>query len=317
MDRRLALKWMGFSLAAAAMAGIAPLTHSAIIKDRQRGKRRLVFYFTATGNSLFVARQFSDTPLSIPQELKKKDLAYEADEIAFVCPDYAGAIPDWSSLYLEQSQGRRFRRAGLLQCFFLCVDRELWIRFQEKCKIHGKLQQPIELSHRGGFDIIHDVDVGFHGRIIAMLNNNNCGSFLLSLRLVKQVVLILSFLLSLFSGGRTEVVCGGSSQDVLYAVTEDQSHENTAGYAQNKELCITAAQGYSFSGDSNPNSVSIRVTQSGKRTQSQVRSTFRIIKGGKVIDNNHSHPFLAESIAHQAGMYVPQRYLFSICRLRL
>ena len=141
--------------------------------------------------------------------------------------------------------------------------------------------------------------------------------FLLSSRLVKQVVLILSFLLSLFSGGRTEEVSGGSSQDVLYAVTEDQSHENTAGYAQNKELCITAAQGYSFSGDSNPNSVSIRVTQSGRRTQSQVRSTFRIIKGGKVIDNNHSHPFLAESIAHQAGMYVPQRYLFSLCRLRL
>ncbi len=93
MDRRHALKWMGFSLAAAAMAGIAPLTHSAIIKDHQRGKRRLVFYFTATGNSLFVARQFSDTPLSIPQELKKTDLVYEADEIAFVCPDYAGAIP--------------------------------------------------------------------------------------------------------------------------------------------------------------------------------------------------------------------------------
>lgn len=150
-----------------------------------------------------------------------------------------------------------------------------------------------------------------------MLHNNICGSFLLSSRLVKQVVLILSFLLSLFSGGRTDVVCDSSSQDVLCAVTEDQSHENTAGYARSKDLCITAAQGYSFSGDSNPNSVSIRVTQSGRRTQSQVRSTFRIIKGGKVIDNNHSHPFLAESVSHQVGMYVPQRYLFSICRLRL
>ena len=84
---------MGISLAAAAMAGVDPLTHSAIVKDRKHGKKRLVFYFTATGNSLFVARQFSDTPLSIPQELKKTDLVYEADEIAFVCPDYAGAIP--------------------------------------------------------------------------------------------------------------------------------------------------------------------------------------------------------------------------------
>ncbi|MBR2197853.1 MAG: hypothetical protein IJ909_05370, partial [Fibrobacter sp.] len=93
MDRREALKLMGASLAAVAMAGIAPRTHAAILKDRAKNKKRLVFYFTATGNSLFVARQFSDSPISIPQELKKKDLTYEADEIGIVCPDYAGAIP--------------------------------------------------------------------------------------------------------------------------------------------------------------------------------------------------------------------------------
>ena len=93
MDRRNALKIMGTGLAATVMAGIAPRTHAAILKDRAAGKKRLVFYFTATGNSLFVARQLSDAPLSIPQELKKKELVYEADEIGFVCPDYAGAIP--------------------------------------------------------------------------------------------------------------------------------------------------------------------------------------------------------------------------------
>ena len=79
MDRREALKLMGASLVAVAMAGIAPRTYAAIMKDR--AKKRLVFYFTATGNSLFVARQFSDSPISIPQELKKKDLTYEADDM--------------------------------------------------------------------------------------------------------------------------------------------------------------------------------------------------------------------------------------------
>ena len=93
MDRRDALKTMGASLAAVAMAGIAPLTHAAILKDRAKGKKRLVFYFTATGNSLFVAKQLSDNPLSIPQELKKKDLSYKADEIGFVFPDYAASAP--------------------------------------------------------------------------------------------------------------------------------------------------------------------------------------------------------------------------------
>ena len=93
MDRRNALKIMGASLAATVMAGIAPRTHAAILKDRAAGKKRLVFYFTATGNSLFIAKQLSDAPISIPQELKKNEMVYEADEIGFVCPDYAGAIP--------------------------------------------------------------------------------------------------------------------------------------------------------------------------------------------------------------------------------
>ena len=84
---------MGAGLAATVMAGIAPRTHAAILKDRAAEKKRLVFYFTATGNSLFVAKQLSDAPLSIPQELKKTDLVYEADEIGFVFPDYAAAAP--------------------------------------------------------------------------------------------------------------------------------------------------------------------------------------------------------------------------------
>ena len=93
MDRRNALKLMGASLAAVAMAGIAPKTHAAILKDRAANKKRLVFYFTATGNSLFIAKQFSDEPLSIPQELKKGKQTYEADEIGFVFPDYTASAP--------------------------------------------------------------------------------------------------------------------------------------------------------------------------------------------------------------------------------
>lgn len=93
MDRRDALKRMGMSLAAVALAGIAPRTHAAILKDRAKDKKRLVFYFTATGNSLFIAKSLSDAPISIPQELKKDKLSYEADEIGFVFPDYAASAP--------------------------------------------------------------------------------------------------------------------------------------------------------------------------------------------------------------------------------
>lgn len=104
MDRREALKTMGMAIATAAMASVAPSTYAAILKDRAKDKKRLVFYFTATGNSLFVARQFSDNPLSIPQELKKGSLKYEADEIGFVFPDYAASAPMIVREFLQKAK---------------------------------------------------------------------------------------------------------------------------------------------------------------------------------------------------------------------
>lgn len=104
MDRRDALKIMGAGLAATVMMNIAPRTHAAILKDRAKDKKRIVFYFTATGNSLFIAKQLSDAPLSIPQELKKSNLVYEADEIGFVFPDYAAAVPVIVREFIEKAQ---------------------------------------------------------------------------------------------------------------------------------------------------------------------------------------------------------------------
>lgn len=93
MDRREAIKIMGTGIAASMLSGVAPLTHAAVLKDRASNRSRIVFYFTATGNSLFIAKQLSDNPLSIPQELKKNSLEYTADEIGFVFPDYTAAAP--------------------------------------------------------------------------------------------------------------------------------------------------------------------------------------------------------------------------------
>ena len=53
----------------------------------------MVFYFTGTGNSLYVARQLEQEPISIPQEMNKEKRVYEAEAIGIVCPDYAGELP--------------------------------------------------------------------------------------------------------------------------------------------------------------------------------------------------------------------------------
>lgn len=90
ITRREALKRMGATMIVAAIAssGLLSLTSCS-----EKKSKRIIFFFTATGNSLFVAKLLSDDVRSIPQELKRGDLNYEADEIGFVFPDYAASAP--------------------------------------------------------------------------------------------------------------------------------------------------------------------------------------------------------------------------------
>ena len=84
MSRRDALKTMGTMVATAALATTGLSSFASPAKNDDKSKKRLVFYFTATGNSLYVARAFSDDPISIPQALKEGKLEYDADEIGIV-----------------------------------------------------------------------------------------------------------------------------------------------------------------------------------------------------------------------------------------
>lgn len=57
---------------------------------------RLIFFFSATGNSLYVAEQLKGkggTALSIPQLMKHNQFEFEADEIGFVYPIYMHLPP--------------------------------------------------------------------------------------------------------------------------------------------------------------------------------------------------------------------------------
>lgn len=129
-----------------------------------------------------------------------------------------------------------------------------------------------------------------------------------------MILVILSLLLSLVSGGRHEAhVAADSSSGGPCCMAEAPS----ADAGTNLDLCIAAAQGQAFVGGGGFNSVSVRNTNSGRRISPQTRSAFRIIKGGKVIDNNRSHPFLTPFFVPLSGMRVSERYLLAICRLRL
>ena len=59
----------------------------------------MVFYFTGTGNSLYVAKQIEDNPISIPQVFRNNNLDFSADSIGVVAPVYGHEVPRyWWSL---------------------------------------------------------------------------------------------------------------------------------------------------------------------------------------------------------------------------
>lgn len=63
----------------------------------------MLFYFTGTGNSLYVARQIEETPISIPQVLHQENLNFKDEKIGIVYPVYAGEAPQIVLEFLEKA----------------------------------------------------------------------------------------------------------------------------------------------------------------------------------------------------------------------
>ena len=63
----------------------------------------MVFYFTSTGNSLYVARQLDAEVRSIPQEMKRAERHYKADRIGIVCPLFELDLPGYVKDFIRGS----------------------------------------------------------------------------------------------------------------------------------------------------------------------------------------------------------------------
>lgn len=63
----------------------------------------MVFYFTGTGNSLYIAKQIEDDPISIPQIIDKEKQEYSADSIGIVAPVYGHEVPDMVKEFLKKA----------------------------------------------------------------------------------------------------------------------------------------------------------------------------------------------------------------------
>lgn len=122
------------------------------------------------------------------------------------------------------------------------------------------------------------------------------------------VKFILSLMLSLILGG--SIVADSHS-------TESRHETKNIAQCLITESSTTSALDFSFSRNSLTQSFSYRSANSSQQTSPQVKSSCRIVKCGKIIDNNRLHPFLTISFVRLSGIFISERYLYSICRLRL
>ena len=102
ISRRGALKRMGMLVAGAVAWGVPSL--SSCSGDR---KKRIILYFTATGNCLYVARQLAGENaelLSILQLVKQGRYAFEADEIGIVYPIYGHMPPNMVREFIKKAR---------------------------------------------------------------------------------------------------------------------------------------------------------------------------------------------------------------------
>ena len=135
---------------------------------------------------------------------------------------------------------------------------------------------------------------------------------------MKHLVLVLSLLLSFLAGGkdvrvRNVPVPAGTPGT---AVCRTAPERETDGRMLNNELCLSPVQGGGIAGTGS-HSFSVRNTNPGRRPSQSNRSASRIVKAGKIIENNHLHPFLTPFFCKLSGTDIPGRYLYSICKLRL
>ena len=63
----------------------------------------MLFYFTGTGNSLYVAKQLEEKPISIPQVIRNGNLDFTAESIGIVAPVYGHEVPPMVKEFMEKA----------------------------------------------------------------------------------------------------------------------------------------------------------------------------------------------------------------------
>lgn len=64
----------------------------------------MIFYFTATGNSLYAAKRLDEKILSIPQVIDRPDLHFRAERIGIAAPVYGHEMPQMVKEFIRRAE---------------------------------------------------------------------------------------------------------------------------------------------------------------------------------------------------------------------
>lgn len=133
ISRRDALKRIGAAVISGVVAssGLPALTSCTTKK-----KKRIILYFTGTGNCLYIARQLAGNDgevLSIPQMVKARRYDFDADEIGLVYPIYGHMPPYMVRQFIGKAKlNADYRFAVLTYGARKCDAVEIWDRISHK-----------------------------------------------------------------------------------------------------------------------------------------------------------------------------------------
>ena len=129
ISRRDALKIMGTTMLGGAVASTGILSLASCAGQR---KKRVILYFTGTGNCLHVARELGGEGaelLSIPQMVRQGRYEFEADEIGIVYPIYGHMPPHMVREFIKKARLKsEYKFAVLTYGARKCDAVEIWDR---------------------------------------------------------------------------------------------------------------------------------------------------------------------------------------------
>jgi hypothetical protein len=103
---------------------------------------------------------------------------------------------------------------------------------------------------------------------------------------VKRMAILVTAFLSLFLGGRVgfSVAFSQTDKDTSLSASISDSITDDSPAALGREMSFMSVGGNAFSGNTTGFSGSVRLTQSGRRINPSTKTTFRLVKAGKVVD---------------------------------